>query len=40
LRLDIRFDKPVASTSKEIESLRSVLTKLQPGEVRIKGVLD
>jgi len=39
LRLDIRFDEPVASTSKEIESLRSVLTKLQPGEVRIKGVL-
>lgn len=39
LRLDIRFDDPVAPSSKEIESLRSVVTKLQPGEVRIKGVL-
>jgi len=39
LRLDIRFEKPVAPNSKEVESLRSVLTKLQPGEVRIKGVL-
>jgi len=39
LRLDIRFESPVSPTSKEVESLRGVLTKLQPGEVRIKGVL-
>jgi len=39
LRLDIRFETPAAVDSKEIEALRSVLTKLQPGEVRIKGVL-
>lgn len=39
LRLDIRFDEPVAVESKEIDSIRNVVTKLQPGEVRIKGVL-
>ena len=39
LRIQIRFDEPVAVNSKEVEALRSVLTKLQPGEVRVKGVL-
>ena len=39
LRLDVRFESPVAPASKEIESLRSVLTKFQPGEVRVKGVI-
>jgi hypothetical protein len=39
LRLEIRFDEPVPVHAKEIDTLRTVLTKLQPGEVRIKGVL-
>ena len=39
LRIDVRFETAVAANGPEIETLRSVLTKLQPGEVRIKGVL-
>lgn len=39
LRIDVRFEAAVAANGPEIETLRSVLTKLQPGEVRIKGVL-
>jgi hypothetical protein len=39
LRLEIRFEDPVPVHAREIESLRTVLTKLQPGEVRVKGVL-
>ena len=39
LRLVIRFEVPVPVHAKEMDTLRTVLTKLQPGEVRIKGVL-
>jgi hypothetical protein len=39
LRLEIRFDEPTPVHSKEINTLRTVLTRLQPGEVRAKGVL-
>jgi len=39
LRLEIRFEDPVPVHARELESLRTVLSKLQPGEVRVKGVL-
>lgn len=39
LRIDVRFADPTPPTAREIEALRTVLTKLQPGEVRMKGVL-
>jgi hypothetical protein len=39
LRLEIRFASPVPVGAKEIQGLHSVLTKLNPGEVRVKGVL-
>ena len=39
LRIEVRFENPVEVTGKEVEGLRNVVTKLQPGEVRIKGVL-
>jgi hypothetical protein len=39
LRIEIRFESPVAPDGKEMQSLRNVLTKLNPGEVRMKGIL-
>jgi hypothetical protein len=39
LRLDIRFAKPAPLTGDDLQSLRKVLTGLQPGEIRLKGVV-
>ena len=39
LRLDIRFSKPAPLSGDDLKQLRKVLTDLQPGEVRLKGVL-
>ena len=39
LRLDIRFIKPAPLDSDELRQLRKVLTDLNPGEIRLKGVL-
>jgi hypothetical protein len=39
LRLDIRFAKPAPPNGDEVKTLRKVMTDLQPGELRLKGVL-
>jgi hypothetical protein len=39
LRLDIRFAQPARFDGDEVRALRKVLTDLQPGELRLKGVL-
>lgn len=39
LRLDIRFRSPAALNGLEVNQLRKVLTDLQPGELKLKGVL-
>ncbi len=39
LRLDIRFAQPALFGGDEVRAIRKVLTDLQPGELRLKGVL-
>ncbi len=39
LRLDIRFDPAAHVSGSEVNQLRKVLTDLQPGELKLKGVL-
>jgi hypothetical protein len=39
LRLDIRFATPAPVNGTEVHQLRKVLTDLQPGELKLKGVL-
>jgi hypothetical protein len=39
LRLDIRFATPAPINGAEVQQLRKVLTDLQPGELKLKGVL-
>jgi hypothetical protein len=39
LRLDIRFHDPAPVSGQEVDQLRKVLTDLQPGELKLKGVL-
>ena len=39
LRLDIRFAAPASINGAEVNQLRKVLTDLQPGELKLKGVL-
>jgi hypothetical protein len=39
LRLDLRFGQPCRPDGQEYGRIRRVLTDLQPGELRLKGVL-
>lgn len=39
LRLDIRFEKPVLPEGQEVAQLRKAVSDLNPGEVRLRGVL-
>ena len=39
LRLDIRFATPAPVNGTEVHQIRKILTDLQPGELKLKGVL-
>jgi hypothetical protein len=39
VRLDVRFAKPAAPTGEELRQLRKVFTDLDPGSLRLKGIL-